>query len=607
MLAIRQMVKTWVESAISELQQNKVLPRNSQDYQLPEVLIEATKDAAHGDFATNFALVASKLAKTNPRVLAEKLVESLKKYPQIAKIEIAGPGFINFFLSPGAFYQIIYDIQNYKQEYAKSDLGQSRKVHLEFVSSNPTGPLHVGHGRHAAYGSCVANLLEHVGFVVHREYYINDAGRQVQILALSTWLRYAAVNPEACEAGALGFPSRCYQGDYVNDVANDLRKHFGEKFASFDYINNYIAKKENSNLLDDADNGDNYVDTCISHLKETIGDINFKICLDFACNSIIADMKNDLEEFGVVYDEWFSENKMINNGAVPAAINYLEEKGCLYKKDGAIWFKTSEYGDEKDRVLIRSNGQNTYFAPDIAYHLSKLERGYDVIMDILGSDHHGYIPRLRACLRAFNKPDEKFITKLVQFVDLYRGTVKVPMSTRTGSFVTLRELRNEVGNDATRFFYVARKVDQLMDFDIDLAKSQSNENPVYYIQYAHARICSITRQLAEKGYHFDAHYLNDQAALAKLKVLIEPAEIELLKHLGNYIDMIQTAALAYEPHRVVQYLKDLAHLFHKYYNAHPVIVEDDDTRNARICLILAVKQIIKNALTLLGISSPEKM
>ncbi len=600
-MIIRQMIKIWVEQAISELQEKGILP--NKDVTLPEVVVESTKDSSHGDYATNFGLMAAKLVKTNPRALAEKLMESLKQHKQIEKIEIAGPGFINFFLAPSVYHAVVADIHQYKQEYGKSDLGKQQKVHLEFVSSNPTGPLHVGHGRHGAYGSCVANLLEHVGYKVHREYYINDAGRQVQILTLSTWLRYIEIISQ--NQASLTFPGKCYQGEYIKDIAQDLYKQYDQQFATQAFIDGYRAKIETIALADNDESGDAYIDQCIEHLKTTISEESFLKCQDFACTSIIADMKADLAEFGVVFDEWYSERKMVESGAVPRAIEALRAKDYLYEKDGAIWFKTSQFGDEKDRVLIRSNGQNTYYAPDIAYHLSKLDRGFDTVIDILGSDHHGYIPRLRACLRAFDKPDEKFITKLVQFVDLYRGTVKVPMSTRTGSFVTLRELRNEVGNDATRFFYVARKVDQLMDFDIDLAKSQSNDNPVYYIQYAHARICSITRQLTEKGYEFKHSSLQELSS--KLNVLDQPSEVELLKHLGNYIDMIQTAALAYEPHRVVQYLKDLANLFHKYYNAHPIIVNDSEIRNARICLILAVKQIIQNALSLLGISSPEKM
>lgn len=601
MLVIRNTVHGWVTSAVAELQREGIFP----EVELPEIVIEVTKDAAHGDFATNFALLASKLAKTNPKLLAEKLVEHLKQYSLISKIEIAGPGFINFFLKPEAFYQIITEINELKAEYGKLTIGNQQKVHLEFVSSNPTGPLHVGHGRHAAYGACVANLLDHVGYKVYREYYINDCGRQTQILALSLWLRYLELNPNLnleLNNQKILFPSKCYQGDYVKDIAQKLLERQNNKLNKPEYIQQYINKISNTELEDNAEQGDSYVDYCIDIVKEALGEENFTICLDTAVNGILADMKQDLEEFGVVYDNWFSEGKMIAGGAIAETIKYLEAKNYLYKKDGAVWFKTSKFGDEKDRVLIRSNGQNTYYAPDIAYHLSKLSRGFDTIIDILGSDHHGYIPRLRACLRAFDKPDEKFITKLVQFVDLYRGSEKVPMSTRTGSFVTLRELRGEVGHDAARFFYVMRKVDQLMDFDIELAKSTSHENPVYYIQYAHARICSVFRQLAEKGLNY-----NNQDNNNNLSVLSEPIELELLKHLSHYIETIKTSALAYEPHRVVQYLKDLAHLFHKYYNAVPVLVEDAKLRNARLSLILAVKQIIYNALTLLGVSSPEKM
>ncbi len=598
MSTVRLLVKSWVEAALKEMEVDGDLQYSLEESASQEIIIEAPKDPSHGDFATNYALMAAKKAKTNPRVLAEKLIAKLQDNEFITKIEIAGPGFINFFLSPNVFYGILTDINKLKENYGKSEIGKQQKVHLEFVSSNPTGPLHVGHGRHGAFGSCVANLLEHVGFKVFKEYYINDAGRQMQILALSLWLRCLELKDYK-----IYFPTKCYQGDYVKDIAQEALL---ESVLAVGLLNNaveqYTALVQKISLNDDADNGDSYVDQSIAAAKKVLGELVFKKYLIFVCDNVLKDIREDLAEFGVEFDSWYSEAKMIETGAIPKTIDYLKSKNYLYEKDGALWFKTSEFGDEKDRVLIRSNGENTYFAPDIAYHLSKLERGYDTIVDILGSDHHGYIPRLRACLRAFNKPDDKFVTKLVQFVDLYRGEQKVPMSTRTGSFVTLRELRTEVGNDAARFFYVMRKVDQLIDFDIELAKSKSNENPVYYIQYAHARICSIFRQLAEKNYSFDK-----PVDLSSLNALTEVGEIEILKHLSTYKDIIEVSAQAYEPHRVVQYVKELAHLFHKYYNSCIILADDKLLRNARLYLILAVKQIIFNALTLLGISSPEKM
>ncbi|MBP9721836.1 MAG: arginine--tRNA ligase [Gammaproteobacteria bacterium] len=598
---MRQKLKQLIENAIGELQLDL-----GSDFNI-DILIEPTKDQNHGDYACNFALLAAKKLKTNPRSLADNLVTKLNKSDLIKKIEIAGPGFINFFISPVALMQIIFDINQLKESYGKSELGKNQKVHLEFVSSNPTGPLHVGHGRHAAFGSCVANLLESIGFSVYREYYINDAGRQMQILGFSLWLRYLELKNYKIK-----FPSKGYQGDYVSAIAQDFAAQISSGselniLADSRIVDLYLNKIKNITVPDDLENGDSYIDQCIAIASEVMTQANFKTCMDFVCAQVLTDIKADLEEFGVRFDNWFSEAQMIATGAIERTLEYLEAKNYLYKKDGATWFKTSEFGDEKDRVLIRSNGQNTYFAPDIAYHLSKIERGNDIVADILGSDHHGYIPRLRACLRAFDKPDEKFITKLVQFVDLYRNNQKVPMSTRSGSFITLRELRNEVGNDATRFFYIMRKVDQLIDFDIDLAKSKSNENPVYYIQYAHARICSIMRQLIEKGYNFDSNYIKNIADLSKLNVLEDQHELDLLNHLSNYVEMIESAALAYEPHRVVQYLKELANLFHKYYNACAILTDDMMIRDARVYLILAVKQIISNALTLLGISSPEKM
>lgn len=601
MLVIKQKLGEIVKQAITDLQANSVLP-SADEVNLPEVLIEPTKDESHGDYATNFALMASKLAKSNPRALAEKLVASINSLGHvdfIADIQIAGPGFINFCLSHKAYYQIICDIAKHKENYGKSNVGDNKKIHIEYVSANPTSPLHVGHGRHAAFGDCVANLLEHVGFNVHREYYVNDAGRQMQILAFSLWLRYLELNNIA-----ISLPKKAYQGEYIKDIADTLITQEGQRLCTPEITNTFKQKLAAVDISDDEEHGDQYVDANVQALKEVIGERGFKTCLDLVLTEILRDIKEDLGEFGVHYDDWFSENQMIEEGAIAKTIEELKAKNCLYQKDGAIWFKTSEFGDEKDRVLIRSNGQNTYFAPDIAYHLNKLERGSDYIIDILGSDHHGYIPRIRACLRAFGKSDDKFVTKLVQFVNLYRGDEKVQMSSRSGSFITLRELREEVGNDAVRFFYIERKVDQLVDFDIELAKSKSQENPVYYVQYAHARICSVMRQLAEKSYIWDEKNANN---IEHLVSLTEDLELALLKHMSKYIDFITATALSYEPHRVVQYLKDLAHLFHRYYNTHSILVDEDKIRNARVALVLAVKQILANALNLLGVSSPEKM
>lgn len=597
MLVIKQKLRQIVEQAVIDLQNQGLLP-NQSEVVFPEVAIEPTKDESHGDYATNFALAASKLAKSNPRALAEKLVIALnteKNKSYISKIDIAGPGFINFFLAPDVYHQVIIDIHNYASDYGKSEFGANKKIHLEYVSANPTGPLHVGHGRHAAFGACVANLLDFIGFDVHREYYVNDAGRQMQILALSLWLRYLEINDVQ-----MNLPKKAYQGEYIKEIALKLKEQEQLRLCADELVTTFNQKVAALDITDNEEDGDAYVDANIAILKEVLGSLDFKVCLDLVLTEILRDIKEDLAEFGVHYDNWFSEDQMIAEGAVPTTIAALEKKDYLYNKDGAIWFRTSDLGDEKDRVLVRSNGQNTYFAPDIAYHLNKLERGSDYIVDILGSDHHGYVPRLRACLRAFGKSDDQFITKLVQFVNLYRGNDRVQMSTRSGSFITLRELRDEVGNDAARFFYVERKVDQVVDFDIELAKSKSQENPVYYVQYAHARICSIMRQLSEKGLKWEDN-------LDSLHKLVEPAELAILKHMSKYSDFMQAAALAYEPHRVVQYLKDLAHLFHKYYNAHPVLVEDHELRNARVGLILAVKHLLVNTLGLLGVSSPEKM
>lgn len=604
MLVIKQMLKDLVAESIDKLCADGVLSQVG-DTRLPDISIEPTKDERHGDYATNFAMISAKLAKTNPRLIAEKLIANLPQSELIESVEIAGPGFINFFVSSKAYYQIAYDIHKHTTQYGKSDIGKGTRVHIEYVSANPTGPLHVGHGRHAAYGSCVANLLEHIGYDVHREYYVNDAGRQMQILALSLWLRYLELNNVQVNLKN-PVPSKAYQGDYVKDIAQELITQENDKLCQQEIVDIFNTKLVNLDIKDDEEHGDQFVDACIQFSKEALGDLYFKTCLDFATTSVLSDIKEDLGEFGVHYDNWFSEGQMITEGAIEKTVSALKQKDYLYEQDKAIWFKTSLFGDEKDRVLIRANGQNTYFTPDIAYHLNKLERS-DIIIDILGADHHGYVPRLRACLRAFDRNDEQFSTKLVQFVNLFRGSQKVQMSTRSGSFITLRELRDEVGNDATRFFYIERKVDQVVDFDIDLAKSQSQENPVYYIQYAYARICSVMRQKSEKGFACNKNYLSNQDDIIKLEKLVEPEELALLKHMSKYSELLAQAALAYEPHRVVQYLKDLAHLFHKYYNAHAILVDEDSLRNARISLILAVKQILFNALSVLGISSPEQM
>jgi len=459
-----------------------------------EIGLERTRDRQHGDFASNIAMVLCKMARMKPRDLAEKLVAALPGSDLVTRVEIAGPGFINFFLSPAAYHTTIAQVLDQGERYGRSDIGQGKSVQVEFVSANPTGPLHVGHGRGAAYGATVADLLAATGYRVHREYYVNDAGRQMDILATSVYLRYLDLCGEV-----LVFPANGYKGDYVWDIAASLhRKHD-------DALRHSTVEVFADITADEPDGGDKelHIDALIRRCKALLGDMHYRETFDLGLNAILENIRNDLEEFGVHYDDWFSERSLTESGMVERVLQRLDKAGHTYEKNGAIWFRSTDFGDEKDRVVIRENGQNTYFASDIAYHMNKLERGYDQVIDIWGADHHGYVPRVKAALTALGDDAGKLGVLLVQFAILYRGGEKVQMSTRSGEFVTLRELRHEVGNDAARFFYVMRKCEQHMDFDLDLAKSQSSDNPVYYIQYAHARIASVLRQMPDKGMQWD--------------------------------------------------------------------------------------------------------
>jgi len=578
-----------VLSAIESLQQDNALPAELR----PEIQIERTRDASHGDYACNIALALAKSAGCKPRELAQKLCAALPQAPLVDKVEIAGPGFINFFINKSATQSVIAEILAAGERYGRSNLGQGKKVQVEFVSANPTGPLHVGHGRGAAYGAAVADLLSAVGFEVHREYYVNDAGRQMNILAASVWLRYL----ELCGED-LPFPANGYKGDYVWDVAAKLHRENGDKF------HHTWATLDASLPADEPQGGDKekYIDALIDVGKNKLGEADYRFVFDTGLNYILADIRDDLSHFGVEYQNWYSERQLTDSGAVQTAIARLEEHGHTYQKDGAVWFKSSALGDEKDRVLVRDNGQTTYFASDIAYHMDKLERGFERVIDVWGADHHGYVPRIKAALTALGDNSDKLDVLLVQFAILYRGGEKVPMSTRSGEFVTLRQLRKDVGNDAARFFYVMRKCEQHMDFDLDLAKSRSNENPMYYIQYAHARICSVFRQLVEKKLHYE-----QQDGLDNLDQLQETHEDALTSKLSRYAEVVQQAALQHEPHQLAHYLRELANEFHTYYNAHPFLVEEDVQRHARLVLISAVRHVLANGLLLLGVSAPQNM
>jgi len=551
----------------------------------PDVQVERAKSAEHGDFASNLAMVLAKSARMKPRDLAEKLCAAIPASAIVARTEIAGPGFINVFLSADAYHDLPDRIRAQGEQYGTSKAGLGRRVMVEFVSANPTGPLHVGHGRGAAYGDALARVLRAAGFEAVSEYYINDAGRQMDILAVSVWLRYLELCGEA-----VTFPTAAYQGDYIFDIAATLHR---EDQAT--HQTSVTALFEGLPPEDDA-----LLDALIARGKQLLGEDGFRRVHALARDTLVDDIRSDLGQFGVEYQTWFSEQSLIDSGAVQAAVEALKENKFLYQKDGAWWFRTTDFGDEKDRVVLRANGNHTYFATDIAYHHDKIARGFEHVINIWGADHHGYIKRVKASMSALGLDPQALTVLLVQFAVLYRSGEKVSMSTRSGEFVTLRELRDEVGRDAARFFYALRKPDQHMDFDLDLAKTQSSDNPVYYVQYAHARICSVFRQLAEKGIAVDLSEADPQ-------LLIETREADLLQKLSRYPEVVESAARSYEPHQVAYYLRELANDFHTYYNAHPFLAAEADIRLARLSLIDATRQVIANALGLLGVGAPERM
>ncbi|MGI8739861.1 MAG: arginine--tRNA ligase [Gammaproteobacteria bacterium] len=575
--------------AVESLQTDQLLPTELSE----QAIVTRTRDKQHGDFTSNIAMTAAKSAGLPPRELAQRILDRLDSRDGIEKVQIAGPGFINFYLRPAANHAVVASILEAGSRFGRGQLGAGRKVQVEFVSANPTGPLHVGHGRGAAYGAAVANLLAAAGFDVQREYYVNDAGRQMDILCVSVWLRYLELCGEQ-----LVFPTNAYRGSYVRDIAAAVRETYGDSYRR-------PAQDVLRELPPDAPAGgdkETYIDALVTRARRLLGDKHYNVIFAVGLESILADIRDDLAEFGVVYDNWYSERTLAERGAIDHVVQTLRGTGHTFERDGALWFRASRFGDAKDRVLVRENGHNTYFAADIAYHQDKLERGFTQIIDVWGADHHGYAPRVKAALTALGYEPARLDVLLVQFANLYRGGRKVQMSTRSGEFVTLRELRGEVGRDAARFFYVMRKSDQHLDFDLDLARSQSLDNPVFYIQYAHARICSVLRQLDDK------QLLYDQAdGLANLGRLSEPHELGLLDRLARYPETVEAAAMLREPHQLVHYLRALANDFHTYYNAHQFLVDDPIVRNARLNLILATRQVIVSGLELLGVAAPEKM
>lgn len=557
--------------------------------------LERPKQAGHGDFASNLALQLAKPLRRNPRELAALLVQELPRSDLVAKVEIAGAGFINFTLASGAKTSVVRDVLAQGEAFGRG-ARNGVKVQIEFVSANPTGPLHVGHGRGAAYGASLSAVMDFAGYDVTREYYINDAGRQMDILALSTWLRYLSFF-----GIEVPFPPNGYQGAYVVDMGRELRDAHGDRFARVtadDVLAGTPGLPDAARKDDEASRQrEQHLNALIANAKRLLGE-DYAWVHGFALNAQLGDCREDLGEFGVHFDQWFSEKSLFDTGLVARAVAELEQRGHLYVQDGAKWFRSTDFGDEKDRVVQRENGQYTYFASDIAYHLNKYERGFDRVIDIWGADHHGYIARVRGAIAALGLPPEKLEVALVQFAVLYREGQKVSMSTRSGEFVTLRELRREVGNDACRFFYVLRKSDQHLDFDLDLAKSKSNENPVYYIQYAHARVCSVMQQWG--GVESDLRE-------ADLSPLSGERELALCARLGAFAELVQNAAEDYAPHQIAFYLKDLAGDFHAWYNAERMLVDDEALKLARLALAAAVRQVLRNGLALLGVSAPESM
>jgi arginyl-tRNA synthetase len=529
--------------------------------EFPPVEVEAPKMGAHGDFATNFAMLSAKAQKMAPRKIAQALLDHIKDTDHLLdRVEIAGPGFINFFIRSTAWGPWVRQVLDQNHAYGASDIGRGQKIQVEFVSANPTGPLHVGHGRGAAVGDSVAAILDFCGYDVQREFYINDSGRQIQTLGRSVLLRARESLGQSVD-----FPEDCYQGDYIRDLA---RQVIEEKGAAF--------------LESDEAEAVTY-------------------CARFAAAANIATIRQVLKEFGIEFQHWFSEQSLYDQGRVGQALEALKTRGLVYEKEGAWWFKTSAFGDEKDRVVVRQNGQTTYFASDIAYHQDKFRRGFDKVIDVWGADHHGYIPRMTAAVEAGGQRRDQFQVVLVQLVNLLRGGQPVAMGKRSGEFVTLKDVIDEVGRDAARFIFLTRDYASPLDFDLEVAKQKNNDNPVYYVQYVHARIASIIRKAAEQHLGPVAW----QASVADL--LVAPEEIQLIKAMARFGEVLQGVAETLAPHRVTFYLMELAALFHAYYNKHRVLDGDTALTHARLCLVLAVQTVIRNGLRLLGVSAPESM
>jgi arginyl-tRNA synthetase len=573
----------------------QVAPESAQT----PILLERPKQAEHGDLSCNIAMQLAKALKANPRQIAEQIVAALQAQAQwadglISAAEIAGAGFINLRLSIRTKHAVITQVLNAPADWGRSARTQEN-IQVEYVSANPTGPLHIGHGRGAAYGASLANVLAAAGATVTREFYINDAGRQMDILALSVWLRYLEARDRT-----VAFPADGYRGAYVRDIALALNQAHAAQLERDDprFAAALQAAAQSEQVADDeAVRGDAALDALIALARELLA-TDWRVVHGFALQAMLADQQDDLAQFGVTYAHWFSEQSLHDSGQVARAVAQLESAGHTYIKDGALWFRSTTFGDEKDRVIRRENGLLTYFASDIAYHLDKFSRGFDRVINVWGADHHGYIARVKGALLACGVHAQRLTVALVQFAALFRGGEKVAMGKRSGEFVTLRDLRREVGNDAARFFYVLRKSDQHLDFDLDLAKSQSNDNPVYYVQYAHARVCSIFVQAKR-----DAQSLHS----TPLSPLEGARELALMQRIGEFPELIQTAARELAPHLIAFYLRELAADFHAFYNAERILVEDAALSEARLALCAATRYTLANGLALLGVSAPERM
>jgi arginyl-tRNA synthetase len=586
---MKLIVEQLLEQALDTLKNQAAIP----DDLVLEIKIDRAKDAKHGDFASNIAMILAKRCKQAPLALAKLVIQALPVHPLVERVELAPPGFINFFMTQGSRAQVIHTVLEQGHTFGSSRLGEGRRVLLEYVSANPTGPLHVGHGRSAALGASLANLLRVAGFDVTREYYVNDAGRQMNILAVSAWLRYLMLADIP-----VVFPANAYKGTYVQEIAQGLyNQHAPEFIHTWHDVTAGLP-------LDEPEGGDKelYIDALILAAQRLLGQAGFALFHAHALQSVLTDIKNDLAEFGVEYDNWFSEQSLFDSPAIQNGLEALTTAGVTYEQNGALWFRSTAFGDEKDRVLVRANGQATYFASDVAYHWHKYQRNFDEVINLWGADHHGYIARIRAAVKALGHDEQSLIILLVQFAILYRDGERVQMSTRSGSFVTLRELRDEVGCDAARFFYVMRKPEQHMDFDLTLAKSESSDNPVYYIQYAHARICSVFKQLQARGLTVD-----EAIGRSHLERLDLPQEQVLIELLDRYPEMIAVAAAAREPHQVAYFLRELAQALHAYYNAVPLLCDEDNLRCARLCLLDATRHVLRNGMQVLGVSAPESM